>query len=350
MAVSQATKDIMKSRMPDLLAHYGVTNLTRNFRAFWREDDDPSATYYPDSNTVYDHGSGETFDVFSLVGRVEDVDGFRAQVDRVAEILGEHVEEAALPHRAKRKGEQAPFNPPERKGFDEDIRDACVTAHRALIEGGDMTGAWYARQWLHSRGFVNRETWLQFGFGYVANRRTKSIHSSFRVYEDDVADFVTIPHFDAKGEVHYCVLRTVIPEWANVAPNRKEWAPKNVTKPLYNEHYLNIGLDTVAVCEGPIDAISLAVMTGTPTIGLNGTSMATRLCALLYYTKPELRPRRIVLNLDAEKDGKPDKAGREAADKISKFLDKIGLDHSELKMPPGVRDANEWLQLQEGVA
>ena len=345
MAVSQDTKDALKSRMPDLLSYYGVTNTSRNFRAFWRDDADPSATYYPDTNLVYDHGTGETYDVFALVGRVDGIESFRDQVERVASILGEHVDESVCSWRRKRKASRPLYDPPGRKGFDDDVREACMEACRVLLADEKSVAVQRAREWLSSRGLADRDTWLAYGLGFVPAFRHMNIHPSFKVKEDDAAGFVSIPHFDARGEIHYCVLRTVMSNRAAHGPNRKEWAPKGVGKPLYNEHYLKAGMDTVAVTEGPIDAISLSVMTGVHVVGLNGTSNANRFCQVLYYAKPEQRPKCVVLNLDAN-----DKAGADASDKIATFLDEIGVDHSELEMPPGIKDANEWLQVLAGVA
>ena len=343
MAVSQATLDAMKARMPDVLGHYGIENTGSNFRAFWREDTDPSATYYPDTNLVYDHGAGEAYDVFALAGKIEGVEGFRDQVDLVAAILGEQVEEGG-PAKRKRSAKRPTYTPPERKGFEEDVREECMRACGILLSG-DGSDVERAREWLRGRGFTDSGTWIHFGLGFVPAYRHKDIHPSFRVKEDEAVGFVSIPHFGASGEVHYCALRTVMSRKAEHGPIKKEWVPKNVGKPLYNEHYLGIGLETVAVCEGPVDAISLAVMTGVPTVGLNGTSMSTRFCQVFYFAKPEQRPKRVIVNLDAN-----DEHGEKAAKEIASFLDGMGVDHSELKMPPGIKDANEWLQLRAGVA
>ena len=344
MAVSQATKDKLKARMPDVLDHYGVTNIRSNFCAFWRDDANPSATYYPDTYLVYDHGTGETFDVFALVGRIEGVEGFREQVERIASILGEQVEENPCSSRGvKRTSKRLLYEPPTCKGFDEDVRGACMASCRELLTATNSSAASHGRRWLKSRGFTDYKTWIQFGLGFVSNWCGKEIHQLLKTCENkgNVAGFVSIPYFDGKGEVHYCVLRTVVPAWCtDQEPNLKEWSPAEVGKPLYCEHYLRASMDTIAVTEGPIDSISLTIMTGTPTVGLGGTSNTKRFCQVLYYAKPEQRPKKVVLNLDANDPG------RDASDKIAAFLDKIGVDHSVLRMPPGVKDANEWLQIQ----
>lgn len=332
--------------MPEYLERvHGVANVKKPFCVPWREDNHPSGGYSTKTYCVIDASRNEAKDIFALCGCDFGIDYFPDQVRKVAELLDEQVEECAGIFHNVKTSDKPRYEAPERKGFDEDVSDACMRACRMLLLDDGRADVKRAHEWLRRRGFTDKKSWVDFGFGFVPVFHHKDIHRSFRVKEDEAVGFVAIPHFNAKGEVHYCVLRTVMSSRAEREPNRKEWAPSAIGRPLYNEHYLNAGMDTIAVCEGPVDAISLTIMTGVPAVGLGSTSMANRFCQVLYYTKPEKRPKRVVVNMDAFGT-----AAEEAAEMIEGLLDEIGVDHSKLRMPHDVNDANEWLQSRAGVA
>ena len=346
MAVAQTTIDALKERMPDyLLAVHGVDDVRRQFTVPWRVDVHPSCKYAPSTHTVIDMSRNVAKDVFQLcaIDFGIDAEDFRGQVEKVAEVLGEHVIEGSSTYKPKRKV-QPKYAEPKSAGFNDNVHNACMDACRALLVADYAEPG---RNWLQDRGIVDREQWVRFGLGYVRNWHQKDIHPSLAKSKivEGAAGFVTIPYFAAEGVVHYCVLRTVMPQGVKCAGDSKEICPKGIGRPLYNEHYLTSGLDAIAVAEGPVDAMSLTIMTDVPAVGLGSTSMANRFNSVLYYAKPEARPRRIVLNMDSDVT-----AGPEAAAKMAELLDEIKVDHSKLKMPPGVKDANEWLQLLAGVA
>jgi len=338
--ISQSTIDALRDRTPEYLERvHGVSDIRKQFTVPWREDAHPSCKYAPKTHTIIDTARSEARNVFQLAGTDFGIENFPDQVRKVAEILGEHVDDDGLPmSAAPRKKHVTIIDPPKDAGFAEDVIGACLEAANTLMTADE---AEMGRRWLVSRG-ITEDTWLRFGLGYVRNWRQKRIHESFSVCEKkgNVSGFITIPHFVADGSVRYCVLRTVVSDGAtDQEPNHKEWVPKGIVRPLYNEHFLSKSLDAVAVAEGPIDAISLTIMTGVPAIGLGSTSMVNRFCSVLYHAKPDQRPRKIVVNMDSA-----DKAGSKAAMVISSFLDKLQVPHSELQMPAGIKDANEWLQ------
>ena len=338
--IAQTAIDALKARMPDYLERvHNITDLRRQFPVPWRHDEHPSCKYAPKSLTIIDMSRSEAKDVFQLCGSDFGIERFPDQVAKVADILGEQVCEGEEPIRRKRNDGPL-FDPPDAAGFDEDVRDACITACRDLLEADYAEPG---RKWLQGRGFAESGTWVRYGLGYVGKWKTKCIHRAFSVHAGPAVGFVTFPYFFADRSIRYCALRTVVPQTYGGDKYRKEWCPKGITRPLYNEHYLKSGLDAVAVCEGPIDAISLAVMTGVPTVGLGSTSMVARFCSVLYYAKPEERPGKVILNMDA--DGT---AGPAATAKMASFLDKMKIEHNELAMPSGVKDANAWLVKMKG--
>lgn len=60
--------NLLKSKLPQYLSMEGITDLKHNFNCLnpAHQDNNPSMTYYTDSQTVYCHGCGANYDIFDL--------------------------------------------------------------------------------------------------------------------------------------------------------------------------------------------------------------------------------------------------------------------------------------------
>lgn len=92
-----------------------------------------------------------------------------------------------------------------------------------------------------------------------------------------------------------------------------------------------IDADVVALTEGPMDALSLALC-GVPALAMIGTNLPAWLCRRTYS-------RQVLVATDA------DVAGDEAAARIERACASYGADVRRLRPPHGVKDWNEALQL-----
>ena len=196
-----------------------------------------------------------------------------------------------------------------------------------------------ALEYLHGRGFDDPKLYRN-RFGFVEHQQ--QVSQAFTCYEPNAPHgFIVMPfpadeHF---SEVQYAMLRPVPGE---VPPIRKEMRPTGLKSPLYREWLLSHKCKVLYVTEGLLDCLALELLIHKPCIGLGGTGGANRMAALLYYIKPELRPQKIVLALDANE------AGRKAAEKLADDLDCIGIPHSNLQMPKGCNDPNDVLMQTGG--
>lgn len=338
--ISDRDRDALREFMPDLLRElFGITDLSRSFRCPMpdHDDSDPSAHYYANGNTVHCFGCDKTLDVFTLVGVMFGVASFPDQARKVAEIVGYRLED--VPDAPKTTVEARIVRPP-REPFDfpkpagaQDCSEACGWAFAALYEDGNEAG----RQYLRSRGLDDDDA-ARYGLGFT--RAPKKIMPQFRVYEPEALGFITIPFWSADfSEARYCMVRTI----SNGAVRNKEWRPKGVTSPLYNEHLLTAGLDVVCVTEGLIDAMAANKMSGRKTVALGGVANAKRLAQVLYHADPASRPEKVIVCMDADEEG------RKAAKRICADLNRIGIANAALPgYPDGMKDPDEVLMSGRG--
>jgi len=321
----------LKAAMPDVLHHYGVRSLGRNFSSLWREDRDPSCKFYPDTNLVTDFGEGVTIDVFGLVGKVEGISGFADQARVVSGIVGHDLDEQA-DYTPKAKVERPPFEPPVKAGFSFDVLGGVGDRFFDLYEPDGRP----ALDYLYGRGFDDADI-ARCGLGYEPASIT--LADCFTMKEKvKVEGYVSIPFpLDAAfSRVHYCMMRAVP---ADQPPEHKEIRPTGVKSPLFREYLLAEGMPIVYLVEGLLDAIALEHVSKRPiaVIALGGTGLKNRVGQVLYYTPPELRPRKVVIAMD--NDG----AGDDAAKAIAADLKKIGVTYSFLNWPDGCKDACDVL-------
>ena len=198
-----------------------------------------------------------------------------------------------------------------------------------------------ARTWLLETRGITDDDIARHGLGLTL--RPKDVAPEFSVYEPDAAAFVVVPFWDDEGctRASYAMLRTV-PKPGTRA-RVKEWRPKDVRSRVWQGWTLRSGLPEVCLTEGPLDAIALQKLMGTPCAALGGTSMAKAVVRGLAKIPKDQRPRRLIVCMDA------DVAGKRTAEEISSSLTQIGLPHSVLPgYPGGVKDADDWLVAERG--
>lgn len=336
-------KECLREFLADVLRILlGVVDLRRAFKCPDPDHDDgtPSAMYYKDNFTVHCFGCGKTWDVFSLVGTVLGIAGFPEQARKVAELVGYRLDEETPGGRprpstfdVKEAVIRPPFDKPRAAGA-QSCYEACGIAFSNLYLPENGIG----RQYLRDRGFDDYDIG-RFGLGFVRN--PQFMMHQFRYFEPEAEGFIVIPFYDEGFvEANYCVARTI----SRGTVQRKEWRPKGVASPLYNEWMLSAALHCVYVTEGPFDAMALTKLIGKHVMALAGTGGANRLAQILYHEDPALRPEKIIVCMDE------DEAGRKAADKICADLSRIGIPHGKLDpYPGGAKDANEVLVAGRGV-
>lgn len=338
--ISERDRDELRRRMPELLeARCGIADLRRSFRcpSPGHDDRDPSARYYADDNTVHCFGCGKTWDAFSLVGELDGIAGFADRARAVAGIVGYRMEEdgGRQEPRARRARKSRPLFDEPRAAGAQDCSEACFSAYAKLYAPGNEIG----RSYLRSRGLDDDDI-VRHGLGFT--RRPKEVMGQFRVFEPEAAGFVTIPYWSRDfSEAHYCMLRTI----GKGEVRCKEWRPAGIATPLWNEWMLSASLSVVYVAEGLIDAMALVKTTGGNSMALGGVSNAKRLAQVLYRTRADLRPAKIVVCMDEDDEG------RRARDRICADLDVLGVAHAVMPpYPDGAKDADEWLMAGRGSA
>ena len=335
--VSEEDKAALRALMPDFLrVRLGITDLRRPFRcpAPDHEDKNPSAHYFEDG-AVYCFGCGRTWDVFSLVRETDGVVGFADQAQAVADIVGYHLscDPVAHPPRLAAPRPKRPAFGAPREAATIDVTEACREAHWALYT---QAGA-IARRYLRSRGLDDGDA-ERFDLGFV--RDPKAIMDEFSVFEPAAAGFVSIPFLDETGaRASYCMLRTI----GRGSVRVKEWRPRGLVTPLWNEWMLGASLDVLYVCEGMLDAMALSKRVEEPVMALGGISNAKRFAQVLNATSQTRRPSTVVLALDE------DEPGLKTRDRLAGDLERLGVDCAlMLPYPKGAKDADDWLMDGEG--
>jgi replicative DNA helicase len=344
MRVSDADVEALRAAMPELLAaRCGVTDLRRSFRCPSPSHDDrtPSAHYYADKCMVHCFGCGGNWDVFSLVGMLDGIEGFPEQVRAVADAVGYRLEEVDGAwergrRRAARKRVAKPrplFDAPREAGGS-DCYEAVGRAFGGMYAPGNEVG----RRYLRWRGLDDGDI-ARFALGFV--RDPREVMPEFHVWEPEALGFVVIPFFDDAGcaSAHYCMCRTV----SRGKVRNKEWRPRGVATPLWREWELSSAPEVLYVAEGLIDAMALSKLADGEVMALGGTSNAKRLGQVLFTVPEALRPRKVVVCMD--EDGE----GRKARDRIARDLDVLRVPHAVIPpYPGGAKDADEWLMTGRG--
>ena len=337
--VSERERDDLREAKPEVLSiRCGVTDLRRSFRcpSPAHEDSDPSAHYYEDGHTVHCFGCGKTWDVFQLIGELDGIDSFPDQAKAVADLVGYRLSEDGGPWtRAKPARKPRPLFDAPRTAGGSDCYEAIGRAFGNLYAPGNEVG----RRWLRHRCLDDGDA-ARWGLGFTRN--PKEIMPEFNVYEPEALGFITIPFFTGRecGAANYCMLRTI----SRGSVRNKEWRPKGLVSPLWNEWMLNSGVDEVFVAEGLLDAMSVnKLLVGANVMALGGTSNAKRFSQVLFHAPAELRPKKVVVCMDE------DDAGHKTRDRLFADLDQMGIWHATMPVyPKGCKDANDLLALMRG--
>ena len=334
--VSEHDRDALRECMPELLStRLGITDLRRSFRCPSPEHDDrdPSAHYYENDHTVHCFGCGKTWDVFSLIGDLDGVDGFAEQAQAVADAVGYRLDDTPASHekrpRPKAKRKPRPLFDKPREAGGADCAEACGNAFGQLYYAENDIG----RRYLRWRGLGDDDA-AAFGLGFTTN--PAEIMPEFRVYEPKAFGFITIPFWNADfSTANYCMVRTICKPGD---ARNKEWRPRGLASPLWCEWLLSASADLVYVTEGLIDAMALAKITGGDTMALGGVANARRFSQVLYATPAELRPKKVMVAMDEDDEG------RKTRDKICHDLDLLRVPHAVMPpYPGGAKDADEYL-------
>ena len=336
--ISERDIDYLRTCMALVLSIlFGVTDLRRSFRCPLpgHDDSDPSAHFYADNNTVHCYGCGETVDVFGLVGAHFGIASFPEQVQKVAEISDYSLSGDDGPPRPRPKPKpRPPFDPP-RKAGGQDCYEACGRAFGDLYAPGNEVG----RRYLRYRGLDDDDA-AKWALGFT--REPWKVHPNFRLREPDALGFITIPFFTGPDfdAVNYVMVRTI----SRGQVRNKEWRPKGVPSPLWNEWMLSASRPVVYVTEGLIDAMALAKVVDGDVMALGGVANAKRFSQVLYHAVPESRPEKVIVCMDEDAEG------RKARDKMCADLKRIGVAHNAMPpYPGGAKDADEWLMAGKGV-
>ena len=341
LVISDVDRQNLRIYMPDILSErLGITDLSRSFRCPSPSHDDrtPSAHYYEGDHSVHCFGCGKTWDVFSLVGELDGISGFAEQVRAVADEVGYHLdEEAASRHAQPRvrtpRPKKALFDEPRIAGGPECI-EAVQKAYENLFEPGNEV----ARRYLRWRGLDDADS-IIYGLGFT--RDPKEILPQFSVYEPEALGFIVIPFFTgpSRKSANYCMVRTI----SRGQVKNKEWRPRGIASPLWNEWMLSAGLDVVYVTEGLIDAMALTKLLNKDVMALGGIANAKRFSQVLYRTPRRLRPSKVIVCMDEDTEG------RKTRDKMCHDLGLLQIRHAVLPpYPGGAKDADEWLMNGRG--
>ena len=130
--ISDTDRDNLRARMPEVLAiRCGIGDVRRSFRcpSPAHDDRDPSAHYYANDNSVHCFGCNRTWDVFSLVGELDGIEGFPEQARAVADMVGYRLEDdGGKPGRARRRIARPRPRPPSRPSTASTSRSSSSTS------------------------------------------------------------------------------------------------------------------------------------------------------------------------------------------------------------------------------
>lgn len=328
----------------------GVLNLSKPFLCLNPAHDDhhPSMVYYANAKSghvaphVYCESCQARGDVFTVAGWVIGSDDFKVQLSEVESVLGLNLRgKRGDSRRPRPQAKQVPPYPVPRKCENEtNVIGVVQDAFFGLYEPEGSK----ALSYLHSRGF-DEAIICNNGVGWVQHPR--------KIFPESCADapgshggWIVLPfrHDDEWSSCLYCVFRRLTQPGCK---GFKEYKPKGLTQPLYNEHLLLSGEESpVFVVEGIFDALSLQMLdSGAKVISLMGTGGANRLLSVLYYARPEQRPSKLVLALDQD-DG-----GCRATQRLRDGLLSMRVPFSIAPpFPNGAKDANEYLMSLEAVS
>ena len=303
MNTNDAKKEELKATLGDYLLKTGRST-TKNFKcpnhyAHKNDDTKPSATYYPESNTVYCHTEGRTFDIFDIIGLDENITDFAEQYRRAAELAGIDAEAVKKPPRKPEKEKEPGDN---------------TALYRAYAKALKESPA--ALEYLHRRG-ITTETAERFNIGYCAKWRHPAAKS------ERTSERLIIPRSK----------ETYLARSITGAEPQKQVVGRQKT--LFNGEILNAGSLPIVIVEGEIDALSIIQAGYDYVIGIGSTSNK----GLIVEEAKEKAPNRgYIIALDNDDAGKKAQ-GELYAELTAAGIEAISADTAELFT--GKKDPNE---------
>ena len=308
----QAKREVKPYLADYLYRRYGIENL-QDFSSPFREDNDPSCNILPDGTAFYDHGTQETFDIFSVIQRDKECD-FKTAFEYACSLYGV----------ALADGYEAQM--PVTVTIDRGMLPAVKKAHQTVISNEQ-----YLRHYT-SRG-LTLQTVKRFLLGYSDTGLNSVVPDGHQIKAEraDACKYI-IPFLDGNGSVPF-VLGEIYDRSLLDAGRNKYEKPYDMKQPLYNGHVLKDADSPVFITEGIYDALSI-IEQGADAVALVGTSFTCLKDALKKYHLTK----RAVLIIATDNDD----AGREAGRRIYQYLTDNGYPCVTWHFD-GAKDANELL-------
>ena len=325
-------KELARSYLPDYLqAHYGISDLNKNFRciidpdAHAHGDIHPSCSYDHKRNRIKCFTTGESMDIFDLVARDEGISKSKAKF-RVFDMYGISYEpdRTAPTTPATHKAPEATRRPsqaePEEKDKLEDFTKLYKQWHEALVSSAEAVDA---REYLHNRGLTD-ETIERFNIGYEPHWKHPKTPNA------PGTERIIIPR--DKGSY---LAREVEYEFFPVSEFAKQSG--GTLSGLFNEAAL-LQSEPCFIVEGEIDAMSIE-QSGGHAAALCSTSNYNLLINFMQdHGKDITAP--IIISMDH------DDVGTDTAEKLDrelKALEETGIYYSVINISGNYKDANDRL-------
>lgn len=325
-----------------VVAQFTQQQIGRDHKIFppWREESTPSLHIYSDSGNWKDYGTGESGDIFDLIGRIRFANYDRSVhfID-VVNMLGDlNIQPAPRPQPAKRRARP----------------HSTVTLER-IMQWSDALPAHYRQYW-RSRGLTD-QTIDRFLLGYDGRRLT--IPALYRGVPFAVRRRVTPEDWavaKAAFTAQIAPWQAAHPDWTNrqivqamraqLTAEHPEWSAEQIRAALPHLPPKYVGLDhdtvgifnadvlnravVVIICEGELDCMLLD-QAGFAAVTATGGAGAWRPEWMRFL----LHCRTVYLLFDN------DEAGRQGRQKLHAMLRRA----RPLTLPAGVKDVGElWEQ------
>lgn len=255
-------------------------------------------------------------DIFELVGRLEHLDTFPAQVERVRQLYGKSTDTQTRKSSPVSSSLQANAEPRQEK---EETR---------LPDYTENYKEWtqHLQETDYHRG-ISLYTLARFNVGYCKEWRHPKANSSTAPSER-----LIIPISE-----HSYTARDI----TGTASSKYMKVSSPSDRHLFNERAIQTAESPVFIVEGELDALSI-IDCGGEAVALGSTSGANFLISLLEAVDGIL-PEALVLALDS------DEAGQKAQQTLIEACNRLKIDYSVFSYPEGYKDFNEILEKDRGL-
>lgn len=248
-------------------------------------------------------------DIFDLIGKLENITDYNAQLKRAADILGIDITESAPP-KANQNKTKSERNGGENMKDKQNYTDFFLQAHKNI----EKTDYWKKRG-------ISRELVDRFNIGYVENWKTPTNSNA------PTSPRLIIPTSD------YSYLARDTRE--NLTSAQMGYSKMKVGgTSLFNKNVIKTARKPVFVVEGEIDALSI-MEAGGEALALGST---TNVKAFIELVK--LQPPESALLLALDNDG----AGNHATKELIEALESLKIKYYRVDIVDLYKDPNEALQ------